>query len=63
MNPINNHELGQARHRELEAEFAPYGPHPFNRTGSRAGFRFNRLVAGLGSILLGLTVLVQMLAA
>ena len=63
MNPIANHELGQARHRELQAEFAPYRPEQFSQANRGYAVKVNRLVVGLGSILFGMVLIGQILAS
>ncbi len=63
MNPIANHDLGQARHRELEAKYGSYWPEQFSQANRGYALKVKRLVVGLGSILLGTALIGQFLAS
>lgn len=60
MNPIAHHQLGQARHQELEAEFAQYRDARHNRSNLHIS-KHLRVFWGVGSMIIGTILVVQML--
>lgn len=63
MDPITNYEFGKARHRELEAEFGQHRSEPvINNTDTQSLPTKQRLILGLGSIMLGVLMITQTFA-
>lgn len=56
MNPIINYELGKAQHREYEAKFEQYWRNKVDQPDQPKAHRF---VWGLGSLALGVFVIIQ----
>jgi hypothetical protein len=62
MNPIAHHDLGQARHKELETEFEHYRDTRLNRPSLDTS-KHSRVLWGIGSMIIGTVLIVQILVS
>ena len=61
MNPIINHELGKALHKEREAEFARHWRMRANDDAPPSSPKRYQVVMGLGSIAVSGLIIIQMM--
>ena len=60
MNPIINHELGKALHKEREAEFARHWHFQVSEDAPQRSPKNYHVLTGLGSIIMSGLIIVQM---